>query len=94
VFHSRDDVIFDVSNSDRLVAQLDRTNRDRSGSLAARDGGDNKQTNDIIRYSRFESDPENLPKRIRGHSMGITASKSPELYNWLLDVTMMNRRGS
>jgi predicted peptidase len=60
VFHSADDVIFNVSNSDRLVQQVH------------------------ARYNRYERDPENLPARVRGHSMGITASKLPEVYEWML----------
>lgn len=62
VFHSADDVIFDVSNSDRLVKQIN------------------------ARYNRYERDPENLPPRVRGHSMGITASKLPEVYDWMLQL--------
>jgi predicted peptidase len=74
VFHSQDDVIFEVQNSDRLVQQLRQANsrNDRS---------------DVIRYSRYTKDPENLPSRVRGHSMGITASKTPQLYEWMLQVT-------
>ncbi len=60
VFHSADDVIFDVANSDRLVKQIK------------------------ARYNRYERDPEDLPKRVRGHSMGITASKLPDVYEWML----------
>ena len=70
VFHSKDDVIFDVQNSDRLVQQLEDVNSEKG----------------IIKYSRYNTDPENLPPRVRGHSMGITASKSTELYDWLLDI--------
>ena len=72
VFHSRDDVIFDVGNSDRLVQQLEKVNESTNGSSS------------IVKYSRFESDPENLSPRVRGHSMGITASKSTELYDWMI----------
>eukprot|EP00535_Pseudo-nitzschia_heimii_P000386 CAMPEP_0197187838 /NCGR_PEP_ID=MMETSP1423-20130617/16665_1 /TAXON_ID=476441 /ORGANISM="Pseudo-nitzschia heimii, Strain UNC1101" /LENGTH=322 /DNA_ID=CAMNT_0042639513 /DNA_START=151 /DNA_END=1116 /DNA_ORIENTATION=+ len=70
VFHSRDDVIFDVQNSDKLVQQLENVNNIKLGSAS------------IIKYSRYNNDPENLPSRVRGHSMGITASKSTELYDW------------
>lgn len=73
VFHSKDDVIFDVGNSDRLVKQLNTVNE--------RMGGGNGS---MIKYSRYNSDPENLPPRVRGHSMGITASKSTELYDWMI----------
>lgn len=46
-----------------------------------------KQVSDesLIRYSRFDSDPENLPPRVRGHSMGITGSKMPQVYEWMLN---------
>ena len=71
VLHSQDDVIFDVQYSDRLVRQLQSVN------------GNNQ---DIIRYSRFETDPEKLPPRIRGHSMGIVASKDPKVFEWMLQV--------
>jgi predicted peptidase len=40
---------------------------------------------DKIRYTRYEHDPEHLPARVRGHSMGITASKLPEVYTWMLN---------
>lgn len=60
VFHSADDVIFSVGNSDRLVQQVQ------------------------ARYNRYEHDPENLPARVRGHSMGIVASKLPDVYEWML----------
>ncbi len=73
VFHSKDDVIFDVGNSDRLVKQLENANEVK---------GDNGGS--MVKYSRYSSDPENLPPRVRGHSMGITASKSTELYDWVL----------
>lgn len=72
VFHSQDDIIFDVRNSDRLVQQLQMVN---------------KRQDNLIRYSRYSRDPEYLPLRVRGHSMGITASKSPELYDWIEHVT-------
>jgi len=73
VFHSADDVIFDVGNSDRLVQQLKR--KDSS----------------VVRYSRFDKDPENLPQRVRGHSMGITASKLPDLYEWMLTLPSLEK---
>ena len=75
VFHSKDDVIFDVGNSDRLVQQLKTVNEIKGGT---------KNNGSIIKYSRYNSDPENLPQRVRGHSMGITASKSTELYDWMI----------
>ncbi|GMH98617.1 hypothetical protein TrVE_jg11944 [Triparma verrucosa] len=39
---------------------------------------------DRVKYTRFERDPEDLPARVRGHSTGITASKTPATYKWLL----------
>jgi predicted peptidase len=86
VYHSQDDVIFDVHNSDRLVAQLQYINNEDKNNHRHQQQQQQKQ---LIRYSRFTKDPENLPPSIRGHSMGITASKSSELYNWLLEVTMI-----
>ena len=65
-FHSADDVIFDVANSDRLVRTLRQ-----AGSTS-------------VRYTRFERDQEGFTGRVRGHSTGITASKDPEVYRWLL----------
>ncbi len=75
VFHSKDDVIFDVGNSDRLVKQLNTVNEIE---------GSAENNGSRIKYSRYNSDPENLPPRVRGHSMGITASKSTELYDWMM----------
>jgi len=69
VFHSSDDVIFDVRNSDRLVQQLETVNSDNAS---------------IVKYSRYDSDPEHLPPRVKGHSMGITASKSADVYDWMM----------
>ncbi|CAJ1948281.1 unnamed protein product [Cylindrotheca closterium] len=78
VFHSADDVIFDVTNSDRLVEQLRAVNNHSRGS--------DSTTASIIKYSRYDRDPENLPPRVRGHSMGITASKQVEVYDWMLQL--------
>lgn len=36
---------------------------------------------DIVRYSRFDRDQEGF---VRGHSTGITASKSSQVYEWML----------
>jgi hypothetical protein len=41
---------------------------------------------DIVRYTRFERDPEGFVGAVRGHSTGITASKSPEVFRWLLSI--------
>ena len=69
VFHSADDVIFDVASSDRLVAAL------RQGN-----------TKDVVRYTRYDRDQEGFTGRVRGHSTGITASKLPGVYAWLLSL--------
>jgi predicted esterase len=77
VFHSADDVIFDVHNSDRLVQQLLKAPANISAP---------SENEDWIRYSRYDQDPEHLPARVRGHSMGITASKLPSVYEWMLQI--------
>jgi len=69
-FHSADDVIFNVQCSDNLVQSLRNVNDDSS----------------IIRYSRFDSDQEGFTGSVRGHSTGITASKLPDLYMWMLSL--------
>ena len=82
VWHAADDVIFDVANSDRLVAALRDTNE-----IASADDDDL-----LMRYTRFETDP--LPRlmgvrvdpSMRGHTMGIVASQSPDLYKWMLSL--------
>ena len=71
VFHSADDVIFPVACSDRLVESLRKVNDETEGS-------------NLIRYSRFDSDQEGFTGRVRGHSTGITASKRPEIYDWMM----------
>ena len=71
VFHSADDVIFPVACSDRLVESLKKVNDEADGS-------------NLIRYSRFDSDQEGFTGRVRGHSTGITASKRPEIYDWMM----------
>lgn len=70
VFHSAVDAIFDVANSDRLVATLRRAGT----------------KNDVVRYTRYDTDPENVTGSARGHTCGITASKNPAVYDWLLSV--------
>lgn len=77
MFHSADDVIFPVKCSDSLVAALRRIN--------AESDGDSGETNkkDVVRYTRFDNDPEGFTGRVRGHSTGITASKNGEVYDWL-----------
>ena len=71
VFHSADDVIFPVAYSDRLVQSLQSVSTDSS----------------IVRYTRYDRDQEGFTGSVRGHSTGITASRLPELYNWMLSQT-------
>ena len=82
VWHSADDVIFDVGNSDRLVAALRETNE--VSTVSSRGG-------ELVRYTRYDKDP--LPAwgiavdpASKGHTMGYAASRSPELYQWLLSL--------
>lgn len=70
IFHCANDVIFPVRCSDNLVRSLRQVN----------------ENNDIIRYSRFDKDQEGFTGPVQGHSTGITASKNPETYKWLLNV--------
>jgi len=39
-----------------------------------------------IRYTRYEQDQEGFTGFLKGHSVGITASKQPEIYRWLLSL--------
>lgn len=68
VFHSADDVIYNVEFSDKLVQSLRSVANDKH----------------LVRYTRYESDPEGFTGAVQGHSTGITASKYPELYAWML----------
>ena len=70
VSHSADDAIFPVQCSDRLVAALQKNNSNE----------------DIVRYSRFDQDQEGFTGTLRGHSTGITASKTPDVYEWMLSL--------
>ena len=45
---------------------------------------------DIVRYTRFDEDQEGITGELRGHSTGITASKRPEIYSWLLASPPIN----
>ena len=69
-------VIFPVAAADRLVDAL----------TAANNG------TDVVRYTRYERDQEGFTGSVRGHSTGITASKNPETYTWLLDSPPIKRR--
>jgi hypothetical protein len=63
-------VIFPVRCSDQLVKDLRTINGDK----------------DIIRYSRFDYDQEGFTGNVKGHSTGITASKNPKIYEWLISL--------
>ena len=86
VWHAADDVIFDVGNSDRLVAAL----RDTNDIPAEESSVDDDEG--LIRYTRYGSDPlpGNMGIRVdpsmRGHTMGIVAAQSPDLYKWMLSL--------
>ncbi|OLP89583.1 hypothetical protein AK812_SmicGene28945 [Symbiodinium microadriaticum] len=47
-----------------------------------------KETNsrDVVRYTRYNQDQEGFTGSVRGHSTGITASRQPDLYRWLLQL--------
>jgi predicted peptidase len=72
VFHSADDVIFPVACRDRFVASL----RGLEGNK-----GPNR-----VRYTRYTEDQEGFTGSVRGHSTGITASKLPDIYTWMLSI--------
>lgn len=78
VFHSADDVIFPVRCSDRLVRNL----RDAAATVSA--AGDD--VGDVVKYTRYDRDQEGFTGDVRGHSTGITASKTPQVYEWLLSL--------
>ena len=60
-FHSADDVVFSVANSDRLVTTLRRARGDAGG--------------DAVRYTRFERDPVSKQKQ-GGLSAGFPQRRS------------------
>ncbi|CAJ1422514.1 unnamed protein product [Effrenium voratum] len=41
---------------------------------------------DVVRYTRFDQDQEGFTGSVRGHSTGITAAKTAEVYRWLLSL--------
>lgn len=74
VFHSADDVIFPVAKtSDRLVEALKKQTNETEKSI-------------LVKYSRFDKDPEGFTGSTRGHTSGITASHDPRVYQWLLSL--------
>ena len=40
----------------------------------------------VVRYTRFEKDQEGFTGSVKGHSSGITASRMPKVYEWLLSI--------
>jgi predicted peptidase len=72
VFHSADDVIFPVAGSDRFVASLR--------------GLESNKSPNRVRYTRYTEDQEGFTGSVRGHSTGITVSKLPDIYNWMLSI--------
>jgi len=75
VFHCADDAIFPVACSDKLVRTLNAANSASSS---------------LVRYSRFERDQEGFTGSVRGHSTGITASRTPAVFEWLLELPALN----
>ena len=91
VWHSADDVIFPVSCSDRLVAALRAANADDAGEIPRpKEGGAGGF--ERLRYTRFDMDQEGFEGSVRGHSTGITASKSAGIYRWMLQAPPNERR--
>lgn len=41
----------------------------------------------LIRYTRYERDQEGFTGDVKGHSVGITASKLGEMYSWMLSIS-------
>lgn len=92
VFHSADDVIFPVSCSDRLVktlrvrarlVQAEMSWTRLTGVLKLQDAD---STEGVVKYTRFDKDQEGFTGNVRGHSTGVTASKTAEVYDWLLQI--------
>jgi predicted peptidase len=82
IFHSQDDVIFPVKCSDQLVKDLRAMNINSNTNANTGKGNDTS----IVRYSRFQQDQEGFTGSVKGHSTGITASRNPEVYKWLLSL--------
>lgn len=79
IFHSADDVIFPVKCSDQLIQDLRAINKDEDY---------------IIRYMRYDEDPEKLGDRspFKGHLVGIAASKNNDVYKWLLSIQEQSKK--
>ena len=82
VFHSADDVIYPVRYSDNLVKSL----RSAAGTTTTANDKD-----DLIRYTRYSKDPEGCTGSVQGHCVGITASKSPAVYEWMLQQVTISK---
>ena len=41
---------------------------------------------DLVKYTRYDQDQEGFTGNVRGHSVGITASKLPDMYTWMLSI--------
>lgn len=39
-----------------------------------------------VRYTRYDKDQEGFTGDVRGHSVGITASKMTDIYSWMLSI--------
>ena len=70
IFHSADDVIFPVRYGDQLAASL--------RSVSTPPG--------LVRYTRYDVDQEGFTGDVKGHSVGITASKMADIYTWMLSI--------
>eukprot|EP00978_Attheya_sp_CCMP212_P032370 scaffold126150_cov60-Attheya_sp.AAC.6 len=55
-----------------------------SDRLVASLKGSNIQNN--VRFTRFDHDQEGFTGSVQGHSTGITASRTPEIYKWMLSL--------
>jgi len=44
------------------------------------------QSSSVVRYTRFDVDQEGFTGDVRGHSTGITASKKPDIYSWMMGI--------
>eukprot|EP00966_Prymnesium_polylepis_P101210 2343998-Prymnesium_polylepis.1 len=71
MFHSADDVVFSVANSDALVRSLRRV----GGRDAVR----------YTRFDRDQEGYAGTA--VQGHSTGITMSRQAEVYSWMLSMT-------
>ena len=40
----------------------------------------------MTKKKRYDQDPEGFTGDVQGHSTGITASKSPQIYSWILSI--------